>query len=265
MTNEIDIYDAKQLNTATIKKFLKGGGNASDEELAMLLAISRNQNLNPFMKEVYFVKYGSSPAQIIVSRDAYRKRAQANPNYKGSEAGVIVLTESGEIKERNGAFKAPNEELIGAWSTVYLANADIPIHVAISYDEYVQLKDGKPNSMWANKPMTMLTKVAESQALRMAFPSEFSGTYGEEEFDIPKDVTPTDDDRYNRMEEIKKNLSNAKTLKDLSNFYKSLTSQEKSTYASRFEDARERILKSSEVLSGEVIDSDSDVLNVEDF
>ena len=182
MTNEINIYDAKELNTATIKKFLKGGGQASDDELAMLLALSRNLNMNPFMKEVYFVKYGTSPAQIVVSRDFYRKRAFSNPNFAGLEVGVIVQEQDGTIKSVEGAFKTRSQELVGAWARVHIRHTEIPVYVAVAYDEYVQMKNGQPNSMWAAKPCTMLAKVAESQALRMAFPSEFSGTYGEEEY-----------------------------------------------------------------------------------
>lgn len=186
MANEIDIYDAKNLNTATVKKFLKGGGQASDEELAMLLAISRNQNMNPFMKEVYFIKYGSAAAQIVVSRDFYRKRAFQNPNFAGIEVGVIVLNKDGVLEHNEGTFKTKDQELVGAWARVHLKNTEIPVYVAVSYDEYVQMKNGQPNSMWTNKPCTMLGKVAESQALRMAFPAEFSGTYGEEEYPEPE-------------------------------------------------------------------------------
>ncbi|WP_285123947.1 phage recombination protein Bet [Lactococcus petauri] len=236
MANEIDIYDAKNLNTATVRKFLKGGGQASDDELAMLLAISRNQNMNPFMKEVYFVKYKDSPAQIVVSRDFYRKRAMANPNFAGIEVGVIVQEEDGSIKNLDGAFKTKNQELVGAWARVHLKNHEIPIYVAVSYDEYVQMKDvyennrktgrKEPNAMWTAKPCTMLTKVAESQALRMAFPDEFSGTYGEEEYPEQKqprevngvkepsreEIESFNQDKY--LEQKKAELESAKQIKE---------------------------------------------------
>jgi hypothetical protein len=85
-----------------------------------------------------------------------------------------------QSKNLDGAFKKKTQVLIGAWCEVQMKNLDFPIYVAVSYDEYVQMKNGQPNSMWSNKPMTMLVKVAESQALRLAFP-DMSGTYSEEE------------------------------------------------------------------------------------
>lgn len=176
----IDIFDTKNITAATLRKYLDNGDKATDSELAMLVAMATHQNLSPWLKEIYFIKYGSAPAQFVVSRDAYRKRAQRDPNFNGIRTGVIVENENGEVEKLDGAFKKKNQILIGAWCEVQMKNLDYPIYVAVSYDEYVQMKNGQPNSMWSNKPMTMLVKVAESQALRMAFP-EMSGTYSEEE------------------------------------------------------------------------------------
>ena len=176
----IDIFDPKNITAGTVRQYLDNGNKASDSELAMLVTMAKHQNLNPFLKEIYFIKYGTAPAQFVVSRDAYRKRAQKDPNFNGIKAGVIVESEDGSIEKLDGAFKKKTQVLIGAWCEVQMKNLDYPIYVAVSYDEYVQMKNGQPNSMWSNKPMTMLVKVAESQALRMAFP-EMSGTYSEEE------------------------------------------------------------------------------------
>lgn len=259
MANEIDIYDAKNLNTATVRKFLKGGGQASDDELAMLLAISRNQNMNPFMKEVYFVKYKDSPAQIVVSRDFYRKRAMANPNFAGIEVGVIVQEEDGSIKNLDGAFKTKNQELVGAWARVHLKNHEIPIYVAVSYDEYVQMKDvyennrktgrKEPNAMWTAKPCTMLTKVAESQALRMAFPDEFSGTYGEEEY--PEQKQPRE---VNGVHEP--------TEEEMQSFDKEKYLEQKKAEMAAKEIEKDAQNETQEVLEGEVIDKE---VTAEDF
>ncbi|CAM3185830.1 phage recombination protein Bet [Lactococcus hircilactis] len=186
MANELGIFSVDKLNMATIKGYLKGGGQASDEELILLINLCKQNNMNPFMKEVYFIKYGNQAAQIVVSRDFYRKRAFQNPNFDGVEVGVIVLNKEGILEHNEGTFKTKDQELVGAWARVHLKNTEIPIYVAVSYDEYVQMKDGHPNKMWTDKPCTMLGKVAESQALRMAFPAEFSGTYGEEEFPEPE-------------------------------------------------------------------------------
>ena len=176
----IDIFDPKNITAGTIRQYLDNGNKASDSELAMLVTMAKHQNLNPFLKEIYFIKYGTAPAQFVVSRDAYRKRAQKDPDFNGIKMGVIVENEDGSIEKLDGAFKKSSQKLIGAWCEVFMKNLDNPVYVAVSYDEYVQMKNGQPNSMWTNKPMTMLVKVAESQALRLAFP-EMTGTYVEEE------------------------------------------------------------------------------------
>ena len=200
----IDIFDPKNITAGTVRQYLDNGNKASDSELAMLVTMAKHQNLNPFLKEIYFIKYGTAPAQFVVSRDAYRKRAQKDPNFNGIKAGVIVENEDGSIEKLDGAFKKKTQVLIGAWCEVQMKNLDFPIYVAVSYDEYVQTKNGQPNSMWSNKPMTMLVKVAESQALRLAFP-DMSGTYSEEELppaeQKPREVNgviePTQDEIQN--------------------------------------------------------------------
>ena len=221
----IDIFDPKNITAGTVRQYLDNGNKASDSELAMLVTMAKHQNLNPFLKEIYFIKYGTAPAQFVVSRDAYRKRAQKDPNFNGIKAGVIVENEDGSIEKLDGAFKKKTQVLIGAWCEVQMKNLDFPIYVAVSYDEYVQMKNGQPNSMWSNKPMTMLVKVAESQALRLAFP-DMSGTYSEEELppsepkprEVNGIVEPTQDeienfDKRAYLEQKTAELSQAHSVK----------------------------------------------------
>ena len=71
---------------------------------------------------------------------------------------------------------------MGAWCTVYRKDWENPVTVEVNFDEYVQTKsDGTPNTNWANKPVTMITKVAKAQALREAFIEELEGMYEAEE------------------------------------------------------------------------------------
>ena len=60
-----------------------------------------------------------------------------------------------------------------------------PTKCLVSLEEYIQKKkDGTVNSMWSSKPCTMIRKVAQSQALREAFPNELRGLYEKEEMGI---------------------------------------------------------------------------------
>lgn len=68
-----------------------------------------------------------------------------------------------------------------------------PAKAVVSFDEYAGRKaNGQLNSMWANKGATMIRKVAQSQALREAFPSEFRGCYQKEELGAEYDAPTTE-------------------------------------------------------------------------
>jgi len=183
---EFMIEGGQRLTKETVKNYL-GGQDATDQEILMFIELCKAQNLNPFIRDAYLVKYRNSPAQIIVGKDVFIKRAYDNPNFNGMKAGVVVIDKNGELKEREGALKLPGEDLVGGWCEVYLKDKDFPVRSVPSFEEYAQKKsDGKLNSMWLNKGATMIRKVAQSQALREAFPKELRGLYQEEEMGVNK-------------------------------------------------------------------------------
>ena len=61
------------LNSGIIRKYLDPQGKASDEELAYFIAQAKAQNLNPFTKEIYFIKYGNQPAHVVTAKSAFEK------------------------------------------------------------------------------------------------------------------------------------------------------------------------------------------------
>lgn len=174
-----------KLSPATVRNYLvNGGGNVTDQEVMMYLTLCRYQHLNPFLKEVYLIKYGNSPATIVTGKDLFMKRANRNPNYVGKKAGIIVANkENGAITEREGTVYIPEtEELVGGWAKVYIKGHAEPEYASVSFNEYAGRKsDGTLNSQWATKPATMIRKVALVQALREAFPEDFGGLYSPEE------------------------------------------------------------------------------------
>ena len=178
--------DGGQVLTAdTVRKYLtSGNGKVSDQEVLMFIELCKAQNLNPFVRDAYLVKMGDSyPAQIIVGKDVFIKRASEHPNFNGMKAGIVVLDKNEQIQEREGALKLPGEELVGGWCEVYLKDKDYPTKSLVSFEEYAQKvkSTGKLNSMWESKGATMIRKVAQSQALREAFPHELRGLYQQEE------------------------------------------------------------------------------------
>ena len=127
---------------------------------------------------------------MVIGKEAYMKRAEANENYDGFEAGSIVLdAQTQEIIHRTGCFKLPSEEILGGWAKVYRTDRTHAYEAEVSFDEYAgRKKDGSLNAQWSKKPSTMIRKVALVQALREAFPSVFGGMYTAEEKGFAEDV-----------------------------------------------------------------------------
>lgn len=161
-----------------VKSYLVSGNetNITMQELVMFINLCKFNGLNPWLKEAYLIKYGSSPATLVTSKEAYLKRAEANPAYDGKAEGLIVLNTDGEVEHRDGAFYMEGEEILGAWCEVYRKDRSHPTREEVSFKEYAgRTKDGSLNSQWATKPATMIRKVAIVHALREAFPGVIGG------------------------------------------------------------------------------------------
>lgn len=175
-----------------VKKYLvSGGGNVSNQEVMMYIGMCKAQRLNPFNREAYLIKYGSnSPATMITGKDVFLKRAQKHPDFDGLEAGIIVMTQDGQIQERKGTFYLPEtEKLVGGWCKVYQKNRRIPSYEAVNLSEYIgRKKDGSVNDQWSKRPATMIRKVALVHALKEAFPDDLGGLYAQEEVEEAQDI-----------------------------------------------------------------------------
>ncbi len=190
--SDVISYDSNgetvKLSKNMIKNYLvNGNGTVSDQEVTMFLSLCKFQHLNPFLREAYLIKYGTSPATVVVGKDVLLKRAMRSEKFGGLSAGIIVVNINNEIEEREGTFVLPDENLVGGWAKVIIKGYDIPFYTSVSMKEY---STGKSN--WLTKPATMIRKVAMAQALREAFPEEMSALYEAEEagVDIPLDTTP---------------------------------------------------------------------------
>ena len=171
------------LTPTIVKNYLVSGDKdrVTDQEIAMFMNLCKFSGLNPWVKEAYCIKYGNEPATMVVGKEAFQKRAEMNPNFDGSEAGIIV-TENGEVAYRNGTMKLPGEEIVGGWAEVWRKDRSHSTRIEVSFEEYAgRKKDGSLNSQWSKKPATMIRKVALVQALRETFPSAFGGMYTAEE------------------------------------------------------------------------------------
>ena len=168
---KISLDDIK--NTLT-----NGNGQITNKEAMMFLSLCKYQHLNPFLKEAYLIKYGDSPATMVVGKDVLLKRAMRSERFAGLQAGVIIINADGKIEEREGTFVIDGEKLLGGWAKVIINGYAAPVYASVSLKEY---STGKSN--WSTKPATMIRKVALAQALREAFPEETSALYDASEMD----------------------------------------------------------------------------------
>lgn len=184
-----------KLSPAMIKQYLvSGGGNVTDSEVMMFLSLCKFQHLNPFLREAYLIKFGNSPATMVVGKDVFTKRARRNPDYVGKKAGIIVQLADGNIIDREGTFYIKGvEKLLGGWCKVFIRGYEQPEYAAVSFEEYAGRKgDGSLNNQWATKPATMIRKVAIVHALREAFPEETAGMYSAEEIPTAAEIVLDD-------------------------------------------------------------------------
>lgn len=169
------------LNDDIVKRYLVSGdpSKVTDAEVKMFVELCKAQRLNPFLREAYLVKFGSNPAQIIVGKDVFLKRARANPKFRGFKAGIIVQTENGAYQNRPGTFYTPGEKIVGGFCKVAIEGWDFPLEHSVAMSEF-----SRSTATWKSMPAVMIRKVALVQALREAFPEDFQQLYSEEEMPV---------------------------------------------------------------------------------
>lgn len=157
---------------------------ASDKDTFMFLKLCQARNLNPFCNEAYLIPYedkksGEIKCSMVVGKEAFMRKAEANPQYRGFKAGII-LSKGEDLIYREGTFQRKGETLEGGWCEVYRADRDQPIRSEVSLAEY-----DKGFGLWAQgKKATMIRKVGVVQAHRESFPSDLAGCYDRDELGI---------------------------------------------------------------------------------
>lgn len=201
------------LDKKTVQDYLANGQEITNSEFTMFFQLCKVHKVNPFLREAYIIKYGNTPATIVMDYKVLQQCAEENPNFKGMKTGILAVDKDGNEKEREGSYLLPNEKLVAGWCEVKRADRVYPTKVYAMYDEFKQLnkKTGEINSNWSGKPCFMITKVAKAQALREAFPNMFgSNLYIQEEADMME--KPNEDYIKATTEEVKSDVikSNAK-------------------------------------------------------
>jgi phage recombination protein Bet len=197
------------LTNDTIRQYLCP--DATEEELFLFVQLCKNFHFNPFTRDAYLIKYkADSPASMVVGKDAYFKRADKFPQYDGLKSGIITVLGS-KRNYQEGCMVFAGETLVGAWAEAYRKDRKIPFRTEVSMAEYEgkkynwKTRQFEVNSMWKSKPATMITKVAEVQALRKAFP-QLAGMYIAEEMEIGEETLPREPINLDTIKEPKRKV-----------------------------------------------------------
>jgi len=147
----------------------------TEQQTKQFLAVAGTFGLNPWKREVYPVTYknknGSTDMSIVTGYETYLKRAELNPNYEGFTIEIRGKFKRGQVTRYGNTVNAiiPDGE-VSCVCSVYRKDRKVPVVDEVYFDEY-----DKGNSMWQDKPRTMLKKVAIVSAFRKAFPMDFGG------------------------------------------------------------------------------------------
>lgn len=169
-----------ELDLQFVKNYLVRGNpeKITDQEIVFFMNTCKMQKLNPLVAgEVYCIKFGNEPAQMVVGKGAYLRRAFEHPDYLCKEDGIVVMRGK-DILQKEGCCLYPGETLLGGWCRVHFIRNGKE-RTAFKEVQLTEYDKGQAN--WKTKPATMINKVAVSQCVREAFPKDYEGLYSEEE------------------------------------------------------------------------------------
>lgn len=204
-------FDKEQMAVIESQFFPSG---ASKAEQQYCFSVARELCLNPITKEIFFVnrrqKIGErwvNKVEPMVGRDGFLSIAHRTNQFAGIETTATIR----EVPQlENGQWHTKSQ--LVAECSVWRKDTSKPFTVQVAYNEYCQrTNEGAPTKFWAEKPETMLKKVAESQALRKAF--NIHGVYSPEELGAGIEmangeiVTQAIEVEYTRPREEKSNIT----------------------------------------------------------
>lgn len=246
MSNELTIWSNESQLVEIKNIFAK---DLLDTEFKTFVWIWKATGLNPFLREIWAVKYGTQSASIFIWRDWYRKSAQANPEYDYHDVDAVYENDNFSVKnwvvEHSYNFKNRGK-LVWAYCLVKRKSSTKAMFTFVDFVEYYlwnkviengviteKIKPGKFGAMketlWDTKPATMIKKVAEAQGLRWSFQELFSGTYDESEMEVEKTekVVISESEQKKNFEIFEEKMMIVKNIEELQKVFVELNKERK--------------------------------------
>lgn len=150
----------------------------SDIEATVFAGRCQAMGLSPLSGQITAFRQGGGVIPIVTI-DGYRAIAsRIDPGY---------IVEIQYLIDGQWVDYLPDEAATQARALVWRTGQERPVIKAVSRKEFA----GNSNP-WRTMPNHMLAKVAESHALRMAYPQSLAGTYSSDEITKPQQATVTD-------------------------------------------------------------------------
>ena len=170
---------------------------ATDSELFMFFNVANKYDLDPFMKEIYFVKTKDGKSSLMTGRDGYRKIAMREPTYKSHYSDYVCKNDTFKVIRKMGKVEDVIHEyehndrgaLVGAYCI--LETTDDRMY--FFYAEFNRYNTGQ--NAWSSYPTDMIVKVAETRVFKSfaningvqaeeSMPAEFSSEENIEMIDV---------------------------------------------------------------------------------
>lgn len=187
--------------------------DTNDTEFNLFLEACRSYGLDPFRKQIHAVVYSKDNPDkrkmtIIVSRDGLRVLAHRCRDYRPASEPAQVAYDKDAVGPTNpkgivsATVKLWKQDNRGEWYPVigeayWDEFAPVADEWAFDQEERKRKPTGRKvldaSGNWAKMPIVMITKCAESQALRAGWPETFGNIYAEEEMDrVAANVTASE-------------------------------------------------------------------------
>lgn len=166
--------------TAIRDTVAKGATNA---EFTMLMHLANTYQLDPFLKEIWFIKYGGTPT-IMVSRDGLRNYAMRQEDFIGMISQEVRQGDTFKFNPITGEINHEIGDGSGPITKCYciIKRQGKQDHTEIiDFKEYFDALSAK-NGVWKTHPSAMGKKTVEVLAFKKCY--TITGLYAPEEMGL---------------------------------------------------------------------------------